>query len=615
MTTLPSTEPTTFERDEIERSIPDRFARQVARHRDRVAITCGGRALTYDALDRAANRLARAILAQRGAGEEPVALLFEQGPPAVTAILAALKAGKIYVPLDPAYHPRERLAAMLEDSGAEVVVSDARGGALAGELAGGRRRLVNVDELDPALGDDDPGLPLTGDTLAYILYTSGSTGRPKGVVHNHRNVLHFVRTYTHDLGVRAADRQSLLFSCGVAAAVKNIFGALLNGATLAPFDLKAEGLGRLASWLAGEGVTLCQMVPTVLRHFVGTLIGTERFPSLRVLYVTGEPFYTRDLERVRAHLPATCTVVNALASTELNTLRQYVIAPDTEIAGPVVPVGYPVEDTEIVVLDEAGAEVAGGGIGEIAVKSRYLALGYWRRPDLTRQAFVADPTGGGRRLYRTGDLGCLRADGCLEYLGRKDLQVKIRGHRIDVGEVEAALLSLGAVRQAVVLARSDAGGDPRLVAYVVPAGAAPPDASALRRALAARLPEVMVPAAFAFLDALPVSAIGKVDLQALPSAGGAPAAPGTAFVGPRTATEAALAGIWAEALEVERVGVHDNFFDLGGHSLTAMQILARVRDRLDVDVPVRALFDQPTIAELAEYLDAARAGGAADPAP
>ncbi len=595
---LPTHSFSEFKKDEIERSIPDRFERQVAKYPHRLAVKTGNHALTYDALNRAANRLARAVLEQRGEGEEPVALLFDQGAAAITAILAALKAGKIYVPLDPT-SPRAKISSVLQDSQAGLVVSDGKNLRLAGELI---ENVINIDRLDSNLSDGNPSLSLPPDTLAYILYTSGSTGEPKGVVHNHRNVLHFIRNYTNDLGVGADDRQSLLFSYTVAGSVKNIFGALLNGATLLPFNLKEEGPARLSAWLTEEAVTLCQMVPTVFRHFVSDLAGTEMFPALRVLYLTGEPLLKRDVEMYRAHFPASCLLVNALASTELNTVRQYFIDKGTEISGSVAPVGYAVEDTEILLLDETGAAVGPGLVGEIAIKSRYLSLGYWRKPDLTGEVFFPDPDGGDRRTYRTSDLGRMRPDGCLEYLGRKDFQVKIRGHRIEVGEIEEALLALGTIKQAAVAAEGDLAAGNRLIAYIVSNENPPPTVSTLRRALAEKLPDYMVPSAFFIVESLPVSAIGKVDVQALPAAGNARPAEETPFVAPRTSIEAALAKIWAETLGKERVGIHDNFFDLGGHSLSATQILSRTRDLLDVEMPLNVLFEKPTIAKLAEHL-------------
>ncbi|HEY1267967.1 MAG TPA: AMP-binding protein, partial [Candidatus Binatia bacterium] len=531
---------------------------------------------------------------------------FEQGAAAIVAVMGALKAGKIYVPLDPLHFPPAKLAAMLEDSGAGLIVTDGQNLGLAERLADGARATIDLNRLDASADAENPGLPLSADRLAYILYTSGSTGEPKGVVQSHRNVLHFIRNYTNDLGVGAEDRQSLLFSCGVAGSVKNIFSALLNGAALVSLNLKAEGPARLPAWLVEERVTLCQMVPTVFRHFAGYLTGREIFPDLRALYLTGEPLFRRDVDLYKAHFPAQCVLVNTLASTELNTLRQFFITHETDIADAVVPVGYPVEDTEILLLDESGAAVGPDRVGEIAIKSRYLAVGYWHKPELTRQAFAADPEGGDKRIYRTADLGRMRRDGCLEYIGRKDFQVKIRGHRIEIGEIEAALLALGTVLEAVVVALNESAEEKRLAAYIVPVRLPAPDSSELRRALAERLPDYMIPSSFMIAESLPVSAIGKVNLRALTAAGGARPVEKPLFVAPRTPLETSLAAIWAETLGKDSVGVRDNFFDLGGHSLLAAQILSRTRDLLDIELPLTVLFEKPTIAELAEYLDRLR---------
>lgn len=591
-----------FPKEEIERSIAERFERQAAKFPERLAVKSAGHALTYDELNRAANRLARAILARRGADEEPVALLFEQGAAAIVAIMGALKAGKIYVPLDPLHFPSAKLAAMLQDSGAALIVTDSQNLELAQRLADGAREVIDLDRLDPSADAENPGLSLPADRLAYILYTSGSTGEAKGVAHSHRNVLHFIRNYTNDLGVGPEDRQSLLYSCGVAASVKNIFGALLNGAALVSLNLKAEGPAHLAAWIEQEGITLGQMVPTVFRHFAGRLAGREAFPTLRALYLGGEPLFRRDIELYRAHFPKGCVLVNALASTELNTLRQFFITHETDIADGVVPVGYPVEDTEILLFDESGASVGPDRVGEIAIKSRYLAVGYWRKPELTQLAFAADPEGGDERIYRTADLGRMRSDGCLECLGRKDFQVKIRGHRVEMGEIEATLLALANVREAVVVAHNESGEEKRLAAYIVPARMPAPDAAELRRALAERLPDYMIPSSFMIAESLPVSAAGKLNVRALTADGAARPGERPLSVAPTTPFESSLAEIWAETLGKESIGVHDNFFDLGGDSLLAAQILSRTQELFDIDLPPTVLFEKPTIAELAEHL-------------
>jgi acyl-coenzyme A synthetase/AMP-(fatty) acid ligase/acyl carrier protein len=297
--------------------------------------------------------------------------------------------------------------------------------------------------------------------------------------------------------------------------------------------------------------------------------------------------------------------VNRLGTTETLTFRCYFIDHDTPIGETGVPVGYAVPDKDVLLVDERGERVEPGAIGEMVVRSRYLSPGHWRNPDLTRATFLPDPADGTLRLYRTGDLGRLGADGCLEHLGRKDFQVKIRGRRVETSGVEEALLASSTIREALVVARRRRG-DESLVAYVVPATRPAPDVSTLRRFLAARLADYMVPSAYVFLDALPLLPNGKADRRALPAPGTNRPELDVPFVAPRDDVEAAIARIWSEVLEVDRVGVDDDFLDLGGDSLMGARIIARVTDRFDVTVPLRLLWEASTVARMAKFIPPGR---------
>jgi amino acid adenylation domain-containing protein len=499
-------------------------------------------------------------------------------------------------------YPPARNAYLLEDAGATLVVTNARHFALAGRLNEAARPLLNIDELESTTPEVSLDLPVPPDAPAYILYTSGSTGRPKGVVQNHRNVLWDIREYTNTLHICPDDRMTLLYSCSVNGAVRGIFGALLNGAALYPLDIKEQGLNGLADLLSGEEITFFHSVPSVFRHFVATLTGTERFPKLRLIRFGGERVLARDVESYREHFPDECLLYTGMGATETGHVRHYFLDKRTPVTAGVVPTGYAVEGKEVLLLDDAGRESTAGHPGEIAVRSRYLALGYWHKPDATRAAFLSDPAGGPERIFRTGDIGRMHPDGCLEHLGRKDFQVKVRGYRIEIAEIETALLGLAGVRDAVVVAREDGPGEQQLVAYVVPEPAQAPVVGELRGLLKDELPEHMVPSAFVLLEALPLTPNGKVDRRALPPpVRTCPGSNGT-VVAPRTPVEEVLAGIWADALGLERVGVDDNFFELGGHSLLATRVLARLRDTLQVDLPLRSFFDRPTVAALAEVV-------------
>jgi amino acid adenylation domain-containing protein len=590
-----------FKKEEIEQSLPARFEQQLRRDPNRLAVQDKSYSLTYDELNRAANRVARTLLAQIEGGEEPIGLLLEHGAPMIVAILGVLKAGKIYVPLDSSYPPA-RIHYMLEDSQANLIVTDNKNFPLARELAQNGRHLLNIDEVDPNLSDQNPGLALSPDTLAYILYTSGSTGQPKGVIQTHRNVLAHLQSYTNIVRISAEDRLSLLHAGAFGSAKFDIFGALLNGATVVPWEVSTAGIAPIASWLRLEGISILHWLPSAFRQFVSTLTGAEMFAAVRLLVLGSEPVSRHDLELYQQYFPPTCLFVNRLGSTETGNVRFFFADQTTRLTSSWLPVGYAVEDMEVMLLDNAGKAVAVGDEGEIVVRSRYLAPGYWRRPDLTQAAFLPDPHGGSERLYRTGDVGRMLPDGCLMHLGRKDFQVKISGHRIEVAEIELALLDLPAVEEAVVVAREDTPGDTRLVAYVVSNQKPGPVISELRRFLQQKLPDYMVPSGFMLLDTLPLTPNGKVDRRALPAPGSGRPALEQPYVPPQTPVEEILAEIWAEVLGLDRVGIHDNFFELGGHSLIAIQIMSRLPKAVQVELPLRNLFQAPTVAGLASAI-------------
>jgi acyl-coenzyme A synthetase/AMP-(fatty) acid ligase len=494
-------------------------------------------------------------------------------------------------------------------------------------LVGDARRLLDTDAIAPRVSAESPALALDPGAPACINYTSGSTGAPKGVTQTHRSLLDTVRRITNSARIGARDRQTLLRSCSYGGATWDVFGSLLNGAALYPIDLRAEGLGAMASWMIRHELTLYRSPVTLFRQFVATLTGDEVFPHLRWIHVGGEPVHRRDVELHRKHFDPGSIFLNALGITETGLVCQMEIDRGWSFRGELVPVGFPVEDMEVLLLDGAGRAVRDGQVGEIAVRSRFLSPGYWRRPDLTAAAFLPDTSGEGSlepsasslesdrrdspgsglksppaRLYLTGDLGRREPDGCLFHLGRKDFQVKVLGLRVEVAEIEMALLERDDIQEAVVVAREDPPGDARLVAYIVPAAGPGPTVSALRRALAERLPPAMQPSVFVRLEALPLTAAGKVDRKALPPPGRERPELETAYAAPRTPLERTLAGIWEEVLTLDPVGLHDDFRELGGNSLLAMRLLSRVKETLHEEVGLPEFFAAPTVAHLAERL-------------
>jgi amino acid adenylation domain-containing protein len=423
-----------FRREEIEQSIPDRFEEQVGKHSRRLAIKTKDRELTYDELNRAANRVAHAILAARGERQEQVALLCDQGAAAIAATLGVLKAGKTYVPLDPSV-PKTRNGYILSDAQIGLILTDDENISLALDLAPNDVAVINIDALESSLSSENPGLHISPDRLSYLMYTSGSTGEPKGVVQNHRNVLYKTMGWINVVHISPGDRLSLLRSLNVSGSIRDLFGGLLCGAAVLPFDVKREGLVHLASWLVDEKITIYNSVVTLFRNFGGTLTGAENFSSVRLIKLSGEPVYKRDVEIYKKYFPGDSLVINMLASAEVGSTRIYFMDKETPIHENVVPIGYPLEGCEVLLFDSDGSALGFNEIGEIAVRSRYLSPGYWRRPDLTEAAFLPDPEGGEARIYRTGDLGCMLPDGCLVHRGRKDFHVKIRGYSVELAVI------------------------------------------------------------------------------------------------------------------------------------------------------------------------------------
>jgi amino acid adenylation domain-containing protein len=590
-----------FENSAIEQSISARFEQQVARYPQSLAVVAGESQWTYTALNRLANRIARAILAYLGAGEEPVALLFEQGALVIAAILGVLKAGKIYMPLDPT-DPYTRMGSMLEDSQAKLLLTNAKHLSQARQLAQAGQRVLDCDDLDAGVATGNLDLSISPQTRVFILYTSGSTGRPKGVLHSHRNILVEARNYTNYARLCSEDRLTLWHSCSYANSVRNMYGALMNGAALFPYDLATEGFTSLSTWIGAHGITVINTLPTTFRSFCQTLAPDATFPTLRILRLGGEAINREDVKRFQRHFSPRCVLMHAMGSTETLDTRYYSITHGWHGSESKIPAGYAVPDKEVLLLDETGREIGPGQVGEIAVRSKYLAPGYWRRPELTEAAFIPDPRGGEERLFLTGDLGTMRLDGCLMHMGRKDFQVKIRGYRVEVAEIEAALLGLDSIKAAAVNVTTDDAGEQRLMACLVPAADAAPIVSELRRKLAQTLPDYMIPSVFVFLETLPLLPNGKIDRRALPAPDHRRPALNVLYVAPRTPVESGLARMWAEVLDVEQVGIHDNFLELGGDSLRATRVLTRVIETFRVELSIRALFDMPTVARMAELI-------------
>jgi amino acid adenylation domain-containing protein len=586
-------------------SVVELFEQTARRYPDHVGVRCEGRGLTYAELDRAANRLAHAIL-ECAQGDEPVALLFEHDIPAIIAIWGALKAAKPYLPFTP-LSPVERIKQRLEHAQTRLIITDNRCLALAESVAGmlqqpRRVTILNLDTLDQSLPDTSPGLALSPDSVVYVSYTSGSTGQPKGVIKRHLNVLYSAIKEIQDMHLSHDDRYSMFFSYSFGASNTGIFGAPLAGATLNLYDLRQNSLTNMATWLQEEQITILYTVPTVLRHLCHQLSDRLTLPDLRLIILGGESLTRHDLDLFKQYFPKSSKLINKLALSEAGALARYVIDHDTPVSTAVVPVGYPYPGRHIALVDEHGQEVGVNQLGEIVVTSRYMSPGYWRRPDLTQAAFEPDPDGGEERTFRTGDLGYFLPDGSLVHVGRKDRQIKIRGYRVETVEVEVVLMDLAAVQEAVVTAYDDHLGEKRLAAYVVPHEGESISIGDLRNAVTKTLPDYMVPSAFITLDGLPLTATGKVDRGALPAPTRMRPDLDVPLIPPRDDFETRLAGIWQELLGVTLVGVKDGFLDLGGHSLLATKLIAEIEKEFGKRISLATLSRVSTIEQIAVLL-------------
>ncbi len=603
--TLPTVSLPSAETEGLPPSIPACFEQVVQAYPDRLALVTDATAWTYAEFNRQANRVAHGLLALASAQGEPVALLMDTEAPLMAALMGVLKAGKFFAVLDPAA-PDARLAALLDDLQARWLLVDEAHAAQARRLRAAGVQVVTVESLLATSRDDDPGVAIDPDAYLSIIYTSGSTGEPKGVVRTQRTMLLRLLPTPDNPDQGEGPRVSLFTSLTFGMGLNSYLRALLVGRTLYYFDLKQHGLAALPAWLARHRITYVRMNVSLLRQFVGLLEAGQVLPDLELVQIAGEPLYRVDLDRLRPHLAPTCLIRNGYGASEIPSITSYIFPISTPMTGDLVPVGYPTPGVTVQVVDEQGEPVAAGQVGEIVAIARIVSPGYWRRPGLTDTHFAPVPGAPDLRLYRTGDLGRLRPDGMLEFVGRVDSLVKIRGYRVGLPIIESSLLGLPSLRGAVVVALPGPSGDSRLVAYVVPADASV-TATALRAALAETLPDYMLPSTFVLLDRLPLTSTGKVDRQGLPVPGRQRPPLAAPLARPTTATERALCDLWADVLALDEVGVHDPFLDLGGDSLLATQIVARARRLFDVQVPLRDLFQAATVADMAALIEERRA--------
>ena len=574
-------------------TIPGLFEAQAARTPEAVAIQAGTRTMSYDGLNRAANRLARAIRERVTAQHEPVAVLLEDGVEEIVAVLALFKAGRIAVPLDPGYPPA-RLRAMLEDSRCALVLGSAMTARLRARLA---PELATLDAAEADHCDDaNPSWKIDGAAPANIYYTSGSTGEPKGVVQTQRNVLRFVQEMAEVWEVVPDDRFIQLISTSFSAVLLPILVPLLHGACVVPWDLRREGAAALSRALAEQSISVLFCVPSVFR----AIPPPEPDPAparLRLCVFTGEPLHWSDVARLRQRFGPGCAAVNVLGGSEMHHVASLRIAPQERLGEGVVPAGRPAPGKELALLDAQGEPVPAGAAGELLVRGRYLSPGYWRRPDLNREAFIEAPDGG-MRGYRTRDLGRFNRDGLLELLGRVDSRVKLRGQMVDTAAVEAAIAACPGIAEAAVDLAPDAGGTERLVAFVSGERPGTTPWPRLREHLAAALPGFMVPSSFFHLPVLPRTPGGKIDRNALAGLHTSRRCADD-YVAPRNDLERRIADVVEALLGQHPIGVRDDLFERGLDSLRYAELHVALEEVLCRRLPDEVFVRARTVEQLA----------------
>ncbi|MGP0593403.1 amino acid adenylation domain-containing protein [Nitrospira sp. T9] len=584
------------------------FERQASRHAAAPALVAGDCALTYGELNAQANQVAHGLIRRGVKQGDCVGLCMERSAGMIIGLLGVLKAGAAYVPIDPA-HADVRLAPQMTQSGATILLV---GNESSGPWPGFEGTVLTLDPLASdfsAEPDIDPNRQISSDDLAYVIYTSGSTGVPKGVAISHRSAVNYTLALCRQLDLKKPLRFATVSTLSADLGNTVIFTSLVSGGCLHVISYEIATDGRLfGAYMGCHAVDVLKIVPSHFKALLATATGGPVFPS-RYLILGGEPL-SRELAETVAQL-GKCIVLNHYGPTEttIGALTHRCSEESDSTLSQSVPIGRPLDNLEAFILDRRLELLPVGVPGELYLGGVGLARGYLGLPDRTAERFLPHPysTESGTRLYRTGDMARYLPSGAIEFLGRLDHQVKIRGFRIELGEIETILAQHSDVQDAVVTVRESEQGEPYLAAYLVVRETLS-DGQLIQEFLRTRLPDYMIPTRVTYLPALPLTANGKVDRKALPEPN--PDGMGRAeFVAPRTATEEILAGLWSEVLKRDTPGIHDNFFDLGGHSLLATQVMSRLRQAFHINVPLRTLFESPSIAQLAEVVDAARTRG------
>jgi amino acid adenylation domain-containing protein len=596
-------------------SVQEMFHEAAERFKDNTAIDYANKCITYATLEAKANKLANFLLASGASRGSIVAVLIENPVEVIASIIGILKAGCVFVPLDPSL-PEKRLEVMLAEVSPEWFLLESQFYGMLERITTAAASTTRVICMDNAAvsrteqtslvhmkdyasysSTENPATVSEPDDLCYVFFTSGSTGRPKGIAGRLKSIDHFIKWEIKTLGVGEGTRVSQLTTPAFDAVLRDIFVPLCAGGTICipPGRDTILDTKQLIDWIDIQGINIIHCVPSIFRSIVNEDLNSGYFADLTHILMAGEPLLPTDVGKWVEKFADRVQLVNLYGPSETTMTKfAYFVKPsDKDLES--IPIGKPIEGAAAVIVDAENKLCAPGTVGEIYIRTPFRTHGYFHQPELTQQVFIPNPFSKDPHdiVYKTGDLGRVMPDGNFEFLGRRDMQVKIRGTRIELGEIDKLLRSHEAVTDLVVIDREDASGNKYLCAYVVLGH--PVETGEFRDYLSDRLPAEMVPSAFVLLDKLPRTISGKIDRKALPAPGLMRAELEKSFVPPRTPIEGTLVDIWVEVLGIDRVGINDSFFEMGGHSLLVFQVISRVREAFGVDLPLRSLFEAPTI--------------------
>ena len=589
---------------DFDESLVIAFQRVAVTFPSRVAVGSGVWEPTYQQLNEAANRLAHHLTADGSEFERPAAILMSHDAPMVAAALGILKAGQTVVPLDPS-DPVSHLGMLAEDTEPAFIITDAQHYSIATALARAGCRILDFETAATTGSVENPCISIPPERTALLTFTSGTTGRPKGVMRPHLQLLKAAAVYSEALQSTQNDRIPLLSSLSTGQSWNTVWLSLLNGATLCPYRVRTRGVSGLADWIIDRKLTIYSSSASIFRSLIKTIDEQLVFSTVRAVRLASEPVTVDDFNAFRKHFPAYSVLVHGLTCSESSPIAWGRWTQDAKLPGRGLPIGHFARDMDVSLLGEDGLPVPIGEVGEIVIKSRYLAKGYWRDPELSAQRFSAELDGRGTRLVRTGDQGRINAEGLLEFCGRKDNRIKIRGNRIEPLDIERVLERLPGIDRVAVVAIARDDHEPVLVAFVVKEKDASLTASRLRHVLRAKLPLHMVPSRIVFLETMPHNKGNKIDLEALRHYS-LPVRDCNKGEEPQTETETLLADIWAESLELSDIGRSDDFFNLGGDSLIGAIVAARVYSALGVELNLGDVSDHSSLATLAAFIDERR---------